>query len=117
MSEGPEVKRTADKLSSVLVGQTIEKVSFRKSDSQEIVKRLIGTNVKQIHTHGKNMVIEFTNGIFLRNHMMMWGKWRIYDRKQFDEGTAKSPPSIGGRRHLYQKMKTDKKKSSNPNHQ
>ena len=74
MSEGPEVKRTADKLSSVLVGQTIEKVSFRKSDSQEIVKRLIGTNVKQIHTHGKNMVIEFTNGIFLRNHMMMWGK-------------------------------------------
>jgi formamidopyrimidine-DNA glycosylase len=114
MSEGPEVKRTADKLSSVLVGQTIEKIFVRKSDSQEIVQRLIGTNVKQIHTHGKNMVIEFTNEIFLRNHMMMWGKWRIYDRKQFDEGRAKSPPSIGGRRHTYQKMKTDKKKSSNP---
>ncbi len=64
MSEGPEVKRTADKLSLALVGQTIEKISFRKSDSQEIVKRLIGTNVKQIHTHGKNMVIEFTNGNF-----------------------------------------------------
>jgi hypothetical protein len=45
--------------------------------------------------------------------MMMWGKWRIYDRKEFDEGRAKPPPSIG-KRHINQKVKNDKKMSSNP---
>lgn len=91
MSEGPEVKRTADKLSLVLLGQTIEKIIFRNVESQEIVESLSRTIVKQIQTHGKNIIIQFSNGIFLRNHMMMWGKWRIYDRKRYDEGRAKAP--------------------------
>ena len=24
--------------------------------------------------------------------MIMWGKWRVYGRQQFDEGKAKAPP-------------------------
>ncbi len=44
--------------------------------------------------------------------MMMWRKWRIYDRNQFDEGRTKSPPSLG-KRYTGQKMKNDKKRSSN----
>ena len=91
MSEGPEVKRTADKLSLVLVGQTIEKIICRNVESQKIVESLSKTSVEQIQTHGKNIIIQFSNGIFLRNHMMMWGKWRIYDRKRYDEGRAKAP--------------------------
>jgi len=38
--------------------------------------------------------------------MMMWGKWRIYDRTEYESGTAKSPP-----RSSYGKIKhknTDK---------
>ena len=91
MSEGPEVKRTADKLSLVLLGQTIEKIIFRNVESQEIVESLSRTIVKQIQTHGKNIIIQFSNGIFLRNHMMMWGKWRICDRKRYDKGNTKAP--------------------------
>jgi endonuclease VIII len=91
MSEGPEVKRTADKLSLVLVGQTIEKIICRNVESQKIVESLSKTSIEQIQTHGKNIIIQFSNGIFLRNHMMMWGKWRIYDRKRYDEGRAKAP--------------------------
>jgi hypothetical protein len=29
---------------------------------------------------------------YIRNHMIMWGKWRVYGRQQFDEGKAKAPP-------------------------
>src|SRR5215210_4192978 len=108
MSEGPEVRRTADKLSSVLVGQTIEKIIFRNAGSQVIVQSLVGTNVEQIQTHGKNIVILFSNGIFLHNHMMMWGKWRIYPRKQYDEGRAK-PPSRRRKTHIGLRMKNGKK--------
>jgi endonuclease-8 len=48
--------------------------------------------VRDIETFGKNIVISFSSGIFLRNHMMMWGKWRIYDRAAFDKGQANAPP-------------------------
>lgn len=108
MSEGPEVRRTADKLSSALAGQTIEKIIFRNAGSQKIVQRLSGMKVEQIQTHGKNIVILFSNGIFLRNHMMMWGKWRIYDRKQYDEGRAKPPPRRG-QTQIGLRMKNHKK--------
>jgi endonuclease-8 len=64
MSEGPEVKRTADKLSLVLLGQTIEKIIFRNVESQKIVESLSGTIVEQIQTHGKNIIIQFSNGNF-----------------------------------------------------
>jgi endonuclease-8 len=74
MSEGPEVKRTADNLSSLLIGQVIDKIIFRKAGFEEVIQSLAGTSVEQIHTHGKNIIIQFSNGIFLRNHMMMWGK-------------------------------------------
>jgi endonuclease-8 len=108
MSEGPEVKRTADKLSSVLIGQVIDKIIFRKAGFEEVIQSLVGTSVERIHTHGKNIIIQFSNGIFLRNHMMMWGKWRIYDRKQYDEGKAKSPPRRGKRR-IDGRIKNDKR--------
>ena len=108
MSEGPEVKRTADKLSSLLIGEVIDKIIFRKPGFEEVIQSLVGTSVEQIHTRGKNIIIQFSNGIFLRNHMMMWGKWRIYDRKQYDEGKAKSPPRRGKRR-IDGRLKNDKR--------
>jgi formamidopyrimidine-DNA glycosylase len=113
MSEGPEVRRIADKLSSVLIGQTIEEIIFKNAESQEIVQSLIGMSVEQIQTHGKNIVILFSNGIFLRNHMMLWGKWRIYDRKQYDEGREKPPPRRG-KTDIVLRMKNDKKTGSQP---
>jgi formamidopyrimidine-DNA glycosylase len=113
MSEGPEVRRTADKLSSLLIGRLIDKVIFRNSELQEVVQSLIGTHIERIETHGKNIVIRFSNGIYLRNHMMMWGKWRIYDRKQYDEGRAKPPPRRGKTR-IGLRMKNDKKATSQP---
>ena len=64
MSEGPEVKRTADKLSSVLIGKVIDKIIFRKAGFEEVIESLVGTSVEQIHTHGKNIIIQFSNGIF-----------------------------------------------------
>jgi formamidopyrimidine-DNA glycosylase len=37
MSEGPEVKRTADNLSSLLIGQVIDKIIFRKAGFEEVI--------------------------------------------------------------------------------
>ena len=48
--------------------------------------------------YGKNIVIVFSNGVYLRNHILMWGKWRIYDRWDFEEGKSKAP--------LHRKLKS-----------
>lgn len=91
MSEGPEVKRIADELASVLLGKKLVDVRGKGIDAA-LKSNLVGSEIKSIDTFGKNIVFSFSSNIFLRNHMMMWGKWRIYERKLFDWGLAKPPP-------------------------
>lgn len=101
MSEGPEVRRTADRIAEVLLGRTIERVELRKRTAgpgDELAARVVGTRVKDVRTHGKHIVIAFTKGLYLHNHMMMWGKWRTYPRRAYDEGRAKPPPRVRWRR-------------------
>lgn len=96
MSEGPEVKRTVDKISEAILGKTITDMEYRnKSFSIGSVKeKIINSRVISIDTHGKNIIVSFSSGVYLRNHMMMWGKWRIYSIDKFNEGKAKPPPRI-----------------------
>lgn len=106
MSEGPEVKIAADKIWDALSGKRIIKNILYNKIDKGIEDRIIGASTEYVKTFGKNVVIKFSSGVYLRNHMMMWGKWRIYDRTEYESGTAKSPP-----RSFYGKMKhktTDK---------
>ncbi len=90
MSEGPEVKIVADKIASSLSGKKVEDIIF-KNLNIDIKNKIIGSKLKEIKTFGKNIVIQFSSGIYLRSHMMMWGKWRIYDRHKYDNGLATPP--------------------------
>jgi endonuclease-8 len=74
-----------------LKGKEIEDILFKNLDSH-IKNKIIGSQLEYIKTFGKNIVFKFSSGIYLRNHMMMWGKWRIYDRTKYDKGLA-IPPS------------------------
>lgn len=101
MSEGPEVRRTADRIAEVLLGRTVERVELRKRTSgpgDDLAARVVGTRVDEVRTHGKNIVIAFSTGLYLHNHMMMWGKWRTYTRRAYDAGGAKPPPRVQWRR-------------------
>jgi formamidopyrimidine-DNA glycosylase len=91
MSEGPEVKRIADELSSVLLGKKLTDVYGKRIDAA-IKSNLLGADIKNIKTFGKNIVFTFSSNVFLRNHLMMWGKWRIYERNLFDRGMARPLP-------------------------
>jgi endonuclease VIII len=99
MSEGPEVKRTADKIAESIVGKSI--VDFRgKAIENHLKEKIIGSKVLSVDTYGKNIIIHFSGNVYLRNHMMMWGKWRIYKRSEYDSGKAKPPPRIIWKRKL-----------------
>ncbi len=90
MSEGPEVKITADKIWNALSGKRIINILHNKIDSS-LKEKIIGSSTEYVKTFGKNIIIKFSSWVYLRNHMMMWGKWRIYERTEYESGTAKSP--------------------------
>jgi formamidopyrimidine-DNA glycosylase len=100
MSEGPEVKITADKIWNALSGKRIIDILHKNIDSS-LKDKIIGSSTEYVKTFGKNIIIKFSSGVYLRNHMMMWGKWRIYERTEYESGTVKSPPrsSYGKRKY------------------
>ena len=85
MSEGPEVKRTADKIAEAILGKSIVDLQGKTIENR-LKEKIVGSKVLSVDTYGKNIIIYFSGGIFLRNHMMMWGKWRIYKRTEYDRG-------------------------------
>jgi endonuclease VIII len=91
MSEGPEVKRTADKIAEAILGKSIVDLQGKAIDHR-LREKIVGSKVLSVDTYGKNIIIHFSGGIFLRNHMMMWGKWRTYKRAEYDSRKAKPPP-------------------------
>jgi endonuclease-8 len=109
MSEGPEVKIIADKISCILQGKKIEAVLYKNLDSR-IKNKIVDTKLEYVRAFGKNLIFKFSSGIFLRNHMMMWGKWRIYDRSKYDKGLAIPPPRRPKAKHLSssQAIRTEK---------
>jgi len=107
MSEGPEVKIIADELSSVLLNKKLIDVYGKRIDAATR-SNLLGADIKNIKTFGKNIVFTFSSNIFLRNHMMMWGKWRIYERNLFDRGMAHPPPRSKWHRKCTNAKQTNK---------
>ena len=99
MSEGPEVKHTVDKISEANLRKRIDNVYCKTSINAELRKKIIGSEVK--------ILLAFSTGIYIHNHMIMWVKWRVYGRQQFDEGKAKAP--------LRRKSKLIARGSSNAN--
>ena len=105
MSEGPEVKITADKIWNVLSGKRIINILHNKMDNS-LEEKIIGSSTEYVKTFGKNIIIKFSSGVYLRNHMMMWGKWRIYERTEYESGIAKSPPhSSYGKKSIKTQIK------------
>lgn len=91
MSEGPEVKIVADKIQQALGKKSIEGIIMNNLD-ENIKDKIIGSTLDYAKTYGKNLILRFSRGVYLRNHMLMWGKWRIYDRVEYEAGLAKPPP-------------------------
>jgi len=99
VSEGPEVRRAADKIAEAILGRSVVDLQckFIKSVLKE---KIIGSTVLSVDTYGKNIIIHFSSNIYLRNHMMMWGKWRIYSRTEYDSGKAKPPIRVKWKKDL-----------------
>ena len=77
MPEGPEIRRAADRISKVLIGEEIIESNFyyeRIKEKEEIVKN---QNIKDITTRGKAMIIRFKNDWSMYSHNQLYGRWTV----------------------------------------
>lgn len=80
MPEGPEIRRAADRIAKVLVGQAVEEPWFGLARLQRFVDELDGVVVERVDTRGKALLIRFANGLSLYAHNQLYGVWRVARR-------------------------------------
>ena len=75
MPEGPEIRRAADRIAKVLVGQHIAEVHFGLTNLKRFEKRLTGRKITAVDTRGKAMLTRFDCGLTLYSHNQLYGRW------------------------------------------
>ena len=75
MPEGPEIRRAADQIASVLEGELVTTIQFGLERLRLFERKLLGESVTQIETRGKSMLTHFSNGLILYTHNQLYGRW------------------------------------------
>src|SRR5690606_24697780 len=77
MPEGPEIRRTADRLAKAVVGKRLASAWFAFPTLKHFEKSLPGAVIESITPHGKALWTRFDNGWTLYSHNQLYGVWRI----------------------------------------
>ncbi len=77
MPEGPEIRRAADGLATVLEGQTIHTLRFGQPRLRHHAKALRGHRVSAVETRGKALLTHFEHGLSIYSHNQLYGVWRV----------------------------------------
>ncbi len=80
MPEGPEIRIAADRIARVLEGERIDEVLLAPPALRRFKRRLEGTTVTAVDTHGKAMLTRFDNGLTLYSHNQLYGRWYVRAR-------------------------------------
>src|SRR5919106_6162429 len=84
MPEGDALRRAAQRLQP-LVGQRVEvETPHPRAAVKRIAERLDGKELLAVDAVGKNLLLRFEDGLVLRSHLRMTGRWRLEPRgKQY----------------------------------
>ena len=78
MPEGPEIRRAAAQLARVLVGRPLTRIEYRLPRLARRARRLAGTGIRRVYTHGKSLLIEYDCGITHYSHNQLYGEWHVH---------------------------------------
>jgi endonuclease-8 len=80
MPEGDSLRRAAARLQP-LVGESVEvETPHPRAAAKQIAERLDGKRLVAVEAVGKNLLLHFDNGLVLRSHLRMTGRWRLEPR-------------------------------------
>ncbi len=77
MPEGPEIRRAADRLASVVVGEPLVRAWFAFPELKRYERGLKGRRIEAIAPHGKALLTRFDHGWTLYNHNQLYGVWTV----------------------------------------
>lgn len=83
MPEGPEIRRAADGLAKVLVGQRVEDIFFGLPTLKSREEDLRGYCVCAIETRGKALLTHFDNDLAIYSHNQLYGRWFVTKRDNY----------------------------------
>jgi endonuclease-8 len=80
MPEGDSLARAARRL-QVLVGERVEvETPHPRAAVKRLVERLDGRRLIGVEAAGKNLLLRFEDGVVLRSHLRMSGRWQVRAR-------------------------------------
>ena len=77
MPEGPEIHRVAARLNEALGGRTPEAIQFHYPPIARKARTVRGKPISRARSHGKALLIDFSNGLTLYSHNQLYGLWYI----------------------------------------
>src|SRR5256886_13744518 len=78
--EGDSLHRAARRL-QVLVGERVEvETPHPRAAVKRLAERLDGRRLLGVEAAGKNLVLRFEDGVVLRSHLRMSGRWQVRAR-------------------------------------
>jgi endonuclease-8 len=85
MPEGPEIRRAADGLARVLVGNVVEEARFHLPHLARFDRRLTGRTVTAVDTRGKAILTRFNDGATLYSHNQLYCRWYTMKRPRMPD--------------------------------
>jgi endonuclease-8 len=77
MPEGDSLHRAARRL-QVLVGERVDvETPHPRAAVKRLAERLDGRRLERVEAAGKNLLLHFEDGLVLRSHLRMNGRWRV----------------------------------------
>jgi endonuclease-8 len=87
MPEGDAIHRAARGL-QVLVGERLEvETPHPRARVTGVAERLDGRRLLRVEAVGKNLLLRFEDGLVLRSHLRMKGRWQVLPRNGARQGT------------------------------
>lgn len=77
MPEGPEIRRSADRLAKAVGGQIIQDAFFAFPELKKHQKMLVGRRITAISCHGKALLTQFDHGLTMYSHNQLYGVWKV----------------------------------------
>ncbi|HEY4347918.1 MAG TPA: DNA-formamidopyrimidine glycosylase family protein [Gaiellaceae bacterium] len=86
MPEGDTLHRAAARLQP-LVGEKLEvETPHPRAAAERVAERLDGRRLESVEALGKNLVFRFDDGVVLRSHLRMSGRWALRPRGAVEAG-------------------------------
>lgn len=94
MPEGPEIRREASNLARVLVDRPLTRIEYRVPRLARRARTLRRAQVTSVTSHGKALLIAYSNGLTHYSHNQLYGEWRVVAASRLDRLLDKRAPSV-----------------------